>query len=167
MTERTLFGSRLRLARERRRLSIERIADETKLSASLIAALEDGTCHRWPTGLYSRSYVRTYAALVGLDPAETVEEFSTLFSDLAVLEIDRAARADALAGATPIPAPRVARAPVAPLRLFLEDPPAPWWSRLLTRFAWWLHGLANGGRTPALEGADEAPAWSLKPQVDP
>ncbi|MBI2220613.1 MAG: helix-turn-helix domain-containing protein [Acidobacteria bacterium] len=168
MTERTLFGTRLRLARERRKLSIERIAEETKLSSSLIAALEDGTCRRWPAGLYSRSYVRGYAALVGLDPAETVEEFATLFPDLAVLNIDRAARGDALALGAPAPAPRVARPPVAPIRLFLDATPAPWWSRLLTRLAWWLHGVANGGRAPALEGADaDTPAWSLNPQVDP
>jgi transcriptional regulator with XRE-family HTH domain len=170
LTERALFGSRLRTARERRTLSIDRIADETKLSASMIAALEDGTCQRWPAGLYSRSYVRTYAALVGLDPAETVEEFSALFPDLAHLQIDRVARAEAAAVApgAAVAAPRVARAPVAPLRLFLDEMRAPWWSRLLTQLAWWLHGVANGGRARALEGADEAQAaWSLEPQVDP
>jgi cytoskeletal protein RodZ len=141
------------MARERRKLSLERLAEETKLSASMIAALEDGSCARWPSGLYSRSYVRSYAELVGLDPAETVEEFVTLFPDLAFLDVERAERLT-------VAPRRTGRPPVAPLRLFLDDTAASWWSRLLTRFAWWLHRLANGGEAGVVEGDRDADAWS-------
>jgi transcriptional regulator with XRE-family HTH domain len=154
LTERALFGGRLRIARERRKLSLEKIAEETKLSASMIAALEDGSCARWPSGLYSRSYVRSYAELVGLDPTETVEEFVSLFPDLAVLDVEREERN----GLTV--ARRTGRAAVAPLRLSLDDAPASWWSRLLTRLAWSLHRLANGGVAPAGRGDREVDAWS-------
>lgn len=153
VTERALFGSRLRIARERRKLTLVQLADRTKLSASMIAALEDGTCARWPVGVYSRSYVRSYAELVGVDPGETVDEFAALFPHLAFLEIDQAAKGPAVAPR------RTPRGTVAPLRLFLDDTPAPWWNRILTRFAFWLHRVANGGGAPVLEVADSN-AWT-------
>lgn len=156
MTERVLFGDRLRRARERQKLSVRQIADETKLSASIISALEDGSCARWPVGVYSRSYVRSYAELVGLDPAETAAEFVTLFPELAFLALDRAAERDRDAR---LPAHLRPRTPVAPLRLFLEEVPAAWWSRLLTRVAWWLHRVANGAM-PVLDGASATGPWA-------
>jgi transcriptional regulator with XRE-family HTH domain len=149
LIERVLFGNRLRLARERSRLSLDQIANDTKLNASIIAALEDGSCARWPIGVYSRSYVRSYAELVGLDPAETVVEFATLFPEVAFLEVERAAGRDRDASA---PARRRPPAKVAPLRLVLEDSPPSWWRRLMTSLAWWLHRVANGGAVPTLQG---------------
>jgi transcriptional regulator with XRE-family HTH domain len=162
LTERALFGSRLRIARERRRLTLARLADETKLSASMLAALEDGSCARWPVGVYSRSYVRSYAELVGLDPAETVDEFASLFPHLAFVESEQVARAG-----TACPAPRrVSRVPVAPLRLLLEDVPVPWWRRVFSRLACWLQRVANGGATPLPEGAGTSDAWSPEPREE-
>jgi transcriptional regulator with XRE-family HTH domain len=155
LTERALFGSRLRIARERRKLTLAQIATQTKLSSTIIAALEDGTCARWPTGVYSRSYVRSYAELVGLDPAETVDEFAGLFPHLAFLSSEHAPRAET----TCVVPRRATRAPVAPLRLFLEETPGPWWSRFLARVASWLNRVANGGGVRVLEG-DNEPEWS-------
>ena len=157
MTERVLFGDRLRRARERRKLSIRQIADETKLSASIIETLEDGSCARWPNGVYGRSYVRSYAELVGLDPTETAAEFATLFPELAFLELDRAAERDRDARLPAGLRPRTT--PSAPLRLFLADTPAPWWKQLLTRMAWWLHRVANGAM-PVLDGDGAPEAWA-------
>jgi cytoskeletal protein RodZ len=163
LVERVLFGTRLRGARERRRLSLEHIADATKLSASIVAALEDGSCARWPIGVYSRSYVRSYAELVGLDPAETVDEFATLFPEVAFLEAERAA---VRGRGTPTPAPRKAATPMAPLRLVLEDAPVSVWRALMVRLAWWLHRLASGGAVPVLEGHEEA-EWTPASHPDP
>jgi Helix-turn-helix domain len=41
--------------------------------------LERNDLSRWPTGLYARAYVRTYAQLIGADPESTVDEFCRLF----------------------------------------------------------------------------------------
>ncbi|MBI2220011.1 MAG: helix-turn-helix domain-containing protein [Acidobacteria bacterium] len=79
------FGDKLRHQRERRGVSIQAIADATKINRSMLAALEAGDCTRWPGGLYSRAYVRSYASAVGLDPDEVVAEFCEIFSDLAWL----------------------------------------------------------------------------------
>ena len=82
MTNRLLFASRLRRARERR-LTLQDLANHTKLSTALFESLEAGTCAGWPVGVYSRAHVRTYAELSGLDADETVKEFVDLFPHLA------------------------------------------------------------------------------------
>ena len=69
------FGAVLRDARERRGVSLQELADNTKIAASVLRDLEDGTVVRLPGGLYSRAFVRAYARDVGLDPNEMVEAF--------------------------------------------------------------------------------------------
>ena len=69
------FGSVLRDARKRRGLSLQELANSTKIAASVLRGLEDGSVDRLPGGLYGRAFIRTYAREVGLDPAEMVEKF--------------------------------------------------------------------------------------------
>jgi transcriptional regulator with XRE-family HTH domain len=80
MTDRQAFGDRLRRHREHSGISLEQVADTTKISAALFSALERGDCSKWPAGLYGRAYIRAYADTVGLSPDETVEEFNAAFS---------------------------------------------------------------------------------------
>jgi cytoskeleton protein RodZ len=75
----TDFGSKLREARERRGISLRQIADSTKISASALDALERNDISRLPGGIFSRAFVRSYAAAVGLDPEQTVREFLERF----------------------------------------------------------------------------------------
>jgi transcriptional regulator with XRE-family HTH domain len=81
VSERRAFGDRARRQRERRGVTLESIAQTTKVPASLFAGLERGDCSRWPGGVYSRAYVRAYAKAIGLDPNETVEDFTAAFSE--------------------------------------------------------------------------------------
>jgi transcriptional regulator with XRE-family HTH domain len=69
------FGTRLRLQRERQRISLASIAEQTKIRLPLLEALERGDASNWPRGIFGRSYVRAYARAVGLDPDATVREF--------------------------------------------------------------------------------------------
>jgi transcriptional regulator with XRE-family HTH domain len=150
-----LFGSRLRLARERQHLTLQDLAARTKLHASLFAALEEGTCRGWPVGVYSRSHVRTYAELVGLDGGEVVEEFSALFPHLAWSDQDQSP--EVVAVLRPPAIRSRSGMVVAPLRLALADEPLPFWRSLLTKIAWLLHRLANGTeRTTSLSGIADA-----------
>jgi len=80
VSDRRTFGERLKRHRERRGISLKAISESTKISTSLFVSLENGDCSRWPTGLYSRAYVRAYAEAVGLNVDETVEDFAALFS---------------------------------------------------------------------------------------
>jgi cytoskeletal protein RodZ len=77
------FGGRLRAARERRGISLRQIANSTKISVAALEALERNDVSRLPGGIFSRAFVRSYAAEVGLDPDETVQEFLAHFPQTA------------------------------------------------------------------------------------
>lgn len=77
----TDFGGKLRQAREGRGLSLRQIAVITKISASALEALERNDVSKLPGGIFSRSFVRSYASEVGLDPDRTVQEFLERFQD--------------------------------------------------------------------------------------
>ncbi len=79
MSEKDTFGLRLRRARERSGLSLQAIADRTKVPVALWHGMERNDFSRWPSGVFARSYVRDFAEIVGLDPTETVEEFCRWF----------------------------------------------------------------------------------------
>ena len=79
MTSQEIFGFRLRLHRERARLSIAAIAAATRINPAMFEALEQSDLSAWPRGLYARNFVSAYATMVGLDPADTVDEFCRLF----------------------------------------------------------------------------------------
>ena len=75
------FGPRMRQERERRQISLTSIAENTKISRSLLEALERDDVSRWPTGIFRRSFVRAYATAIGLDADEVVKEFAERFPD--------------------------------------------------------------------------------------
>jgi transcriptional regulator with XRE-family HTH domain len=75
------FGRRLRDQRERRGISLETVAANTKISASLLAALERGDLSTWPGGIFRRAFVREYATAIGIAPEPIVAELSRLFPD--------------------------------------------------------------------------------------
>ena len=69
------FGARLRKQREERHIDLGWIAEETKIKRSLLEALERDDVTHWPSGIFRRAYVRTYAQIVGLDPDVVLREF--------------------------------------------------------------------------------------------
>jgi hypothetical protein len=62
MSERAAFGTELRRARERRGLTLEAIAEQTKVSAGHFAGLERADLSRWPSGIFRRAFVRCCSA---------------------------------------------------------------------------------------------------------
>lgn len=75
------FGARLRSQRERQEISLSVIAEQTKIRAALLDGLERDDVSHWPGGIFRRSYVRTYAQAIGLDPDAVVREFLELYPD--------------------------------------------------------------------------------------
>lgn len=69
------FGSSLREARERRGVSLRQIAVSTKISMTALEALERNDLSSLPGGIFTRSFVRSYASEVGLDPEATLRGF--------------------------------------------------------------------------------------------
>jgi cytoskeleton protein RodZ len=94
MTERAAggFGAKLREAREKRGISLRQIATATKISIGALEALERNDISKLPGGIFSRAFVRSYAAEVGLDPEETIREFITQFPNDSVTAGHRTAR---------------------------------------------------------------------------
>jgi len=73
------FGPNLRRIRVQRGVSIYEIVAATNVNAALWEGLEKNDLSRWPTGIYARSYVRSYAKAIGVDPESTVDDFCRLF----------------------------------------------------------------------------------------
>ena len=76
------FGTRLRAERERRGISLDSIAEGTKIQKAFLESLERGDFSRWPAGeVFRRSYLRDYATAIGLSPESVVCEFGRLALD--------------------------------------------------------------------------------------
>lgn len=57
----------LRDSRQRRGLSLEEIADRTKISIRFLRAIEAEEFEKLPGGIFTTSYLRQYAEVVGLE----------------------------------------------------------------------------------------------------
>jgi len=76
-------AEQLRTAREARRLSVQQVADTTKMRADHVEALEEGNYDVFTAPVYIRGFVRTCARLLKIDEASILE---TLDAELAQTE---------------------------------------------------------------------------------
>lgn len=60
-------AEQLRTARETQKLTVNQVADVTKVRADHIRAIEDGNYHVFSATVYIRGFVRSYATLLKLD----------------------------------------------------------------------------------------------------
>src|SRR5579862_7642692 len=75
------FGARLRQRRERAGIALAIIAEQTKINVALLEGLERDDVSRWPSGIFSRAFIRGYAHAIGLEPEAIVREFLELYPD--------------------------------------------------------------------------------------
>lgn len=68
-------GARLRAAREARDMELRDIAATTKISVGALEAVEQNNFGLLPGGIFTRAFVRAFAAEVGLDPEQTTRDF--------------------------------------------------------------------------------------------
>ncbi|HYL93167.1 MAG TPA: helix-turn-helix domain-containing protein, partial [Alphaproteobacteria bacterium] len=71
------FGERLRREREARNITLEEIAESTKISRRSLQALEQEDFSRLPGGVFNRGFVRSYARHIGIDEDQAVSEYNT------------------------------------------------------------------------------------------
>jgi cytoskeletal protein RodZ len=83
---RVRVGEKLRKARERHRISLRQVADATKISVSVLQALERDDISYLPGGVVGRGFVRSFATAVHLDPEAIVAEFLAQFPNESVNE---------------------------------------------------------------------------------
>jgi transcriptional regulator with XRE-family HTH domain len=101
------FGARLRYERERRQIALTSIAEGTKIGVGLLEALERDDVSRWPSGIFRKSFIRSYAEAIGLDADSVVREFVERYPD--PLEVDnfppatRSSSSSSSAAGTPTP----------------------------------------------------------------
>jgi len=67
-------GETLRRERVRRNLDLDRISKELKISSRLLEAIEADRFDKLPGGVFTKSFVRQYARVVGLDEDEIAGE---------------------------------------------------------------------------------------------
>jgi hypothetical protein len=75
------FGARMRRQRECLGIPLTTIAEQTKIKLVLLEALERDDVTRWPSGIFRRSFIRSYARAIRLDPDALVREFLALYPD--------------------------------------------------------------------------------------
>ena len=66
------LGSHLRQERERRKISLESVAQTTRISLKNLEALERDESHLLPAPVFVRGFLRAYAAQLGIDPKEVL-----------------------------------------------------------------------------------------------
>jgi cytoskeleton protein RodZ len=69
------FGERLRREREMRGISLDDIADATKIGTRLLRALEEEHFELLPGGIFNKGFVRAYAKYLGLNEDEAVADY--------------------------------------------------------------------------------------------
>ena len=73
------LGQTIRDARVRSGITIEQLSHVTKISPTILRALEAEDLDRLPGGVFTRGFLRTYAREVGLDPEATVALYLAQF----------------------------------------------------------------------------------------
>lgn len=69
------IGVALRNAREHRGMSIQDVADETKIRRAYVAAIEDMRLDQLPSRPFTIGYIKSYAELMGFEPGAAIARF--------------------------------------------------------------------------------------------
>jgi cytoskeleton protein RodZ len=86
------IGSLLRETRIRKKIDITTVEDATKIRAKYLRALENEEWVVLPGPTYVKTFLRTYAQFLGLDPHLLVDEYSARFEEPEDLEVAAFAR---------------------------------------------------------------------------
>lgn len=88
LTPRTDSAISLNLAasRQRRNISLEQIAEATKISIRFLRAIEDEEFEKLPGGIFNTSYMRQYAAAIGFEESMLLDHYNQLVNPCVELE---------------------------------------------------------------------------------
>lgn len=70
-------GSMIQQAREAAGLSLDAVAEVTKIRASILAAMEQDDFSHCGGDVYARGQLRSIAVVVGLDPDDVTDSFDS------------------------------------------------------------------------------------------
>ena len=100
------FGSNLRREREMRGVPLEEIAGATKISVRALEALESEEFAKLPGGIFTRSFIRSYARYLGLDEETVLGEYQAVAPTTEDIDLSR------MTQSKPNPAKESARTPL-------------------------------------------------------
>src|SRR6266705_2485157 len=63
--------------REKKSISLEQIAESTKIAVRTLRAIEAGEFQKLPGGIYNTSYIRQYAQAIDFDESEILAAYYT------------------------------------------------------------------------------------------
>lgn len=95
------FGERLKKEREQRNLSLEDIAQATKISARNLRALEAEDFANLPGGVFNRGFVRAYARHLGVDEESLIKLYLDATGDVLPSRAEQQAVPEASAEPSP------------------------------------------------------------------
>jgi len=64
--------------RQKRGITLEHIAERTKISMRFLRAIEDGEYEKLPGGIFATSYLRQYADVIGFEEAELLGHYNSI-----------------------------------------------------------------------------------------
>ncbi len=73
------FGERLRLKREKRKLSVEKVAEKLKVKAALVKALENEDLSSLPAKTYTRGILNKYCELLRLPAKKSLKDLEKIY----------------------------------------------------------------------------------------
>jgi cytoskeleton protein RodZ len=88
------FGEKLKLEREKRKITLEQISASTKIGTRMLQALEEDKFNQLPGGIFNKGFVRAYARFVGLDEDQTVADYMQASGDAPPAPVEIEARED-------------------------------------------------------------------------
>ena len=74
-------GAKLRRARMRRGIELDRISDITKINGTYLRSIEANAFGELPAAVYTRGFVIAYARTLGLDPQQVGRSFLAKFEE--------------------------------------------------------------------------------------
>lgn len=160
------LGQALRAQREERGLSLEDVAEKTRVRRAFLQAIEDMRLDALPSRPFTIGYIRSYAQALGMDPEAAVDRFRAeepvldepLRAPVGVIE-ERDPRAAAFVAAAVIMIAAIILWNIAQRAMTASAPPPPQASEEL---AWKL--LANAKPAPVVLGEPlPAPVESTTP----
>jgi cytoskeleton protein RodZ len=81
------IGATLREARMRAKIDISEVEAETKIRAKYLRALENEEWNLLPGATFVKTFLRTYADYLGLDPRVLVEEYKARYEPMSTAEL--------------------------------------------------------------------------------
>jgi len=100
-----LVGDTLRRERLKRKLDLEEISRELKISTRFLQAIENDQYDKLPGGVFAKSFVRQYARLLGLDEEAIADEVQQALAP--VPEVPQFVEKAKPASVAPIQVPKV------------------------------------------------------------